>query len=306
MEVADTVFQPGVPGLIPDAWIVTPRRAMRAPAVIAVHGITRGVDEMVSHLLPRAAETGRTLIVPHFDKDHWPRYQRAACKNRADWALIRLADALRAEGLLGTEPFDLSGFSGGAQFAHRFAWLYPNLVGRLCLTAPGWWTWPNTEASWPYGICSAPDDKGQGFRLQANLRRLLDRRITVCVGSDDVERDENLRKGSEIDAQQGPHRLARARRWCAAIDAAARNQGLAPSISLRVLQGCGHNFVECVANGALDHDFINSGPFEATRSATGSEGPSDAAFGGAMCNGYASAQELMAAKLAQPLERTAA
>lgn len=256
MDRPDATFRPGVPGLIPDAWIIAPGAAVLGPPVVAVHGITRAVEEMVSHLGPRARETRRTLIVPHFDKAHWPRYQRAACANRADWALVRLMDALRAEGLAGTGRFDLSGFSGGAQFAHRFAWLYPGLVGRLCLTAPGWWTLPDPGTAWPYGIGTAAGDHGLGFCLRSNLRRFLDRQITVCVGDGDVQRDANLRKEPEIDARQGPHRRARAQAWCAEIDACARAEGIVPQLSLRVLPGCSHSFAECVLQGALDHAFI--------------------------------------------------
>jgi pimeloyl-ACP methyl ester carboxylesterase len=260
MPATAPLFRPGVPGLIPDAWIVTPGHCAPAPAVLAIHGITRGAEEMACHLQPRAEATGRTLVVPLFDKTHWPRYQRAACKDRADWALLRLMTALRAEGVLSAAPVDLSGFSGGAQFAHRFAWLYPDLVGRLCLTAPGWWTLPDPQRVWPYGIGTAPGDAGQGFRLQANLRRFLDRPITVCVGSTDTERDGNLRRGDGLDETQGRNRLERARRWCAQIDARARALGLTPQVSLRVLPGCGHSFTECVVTGGLESDFITSAP----------------------------------------------
>lgn len=250
------VFRRGVPGLIPDAWILGPDCGRVRRAVVAVHGITRSVEEMVSHLLPRAVATGRTLVVPHFDAAHWPRYQRAACGNRADLALLRLMAALRDEGRVGHAPFDLSGFSGGAQFSHRLAWLYPDKVGRLCITAPGWWTFPDAGVAWPQGMGSAAGLGGRGFQLRANLRRFLDRRIVVCVGSDDRERDHNLRQGEGIDARQGPNRLERARRWCAEAEACARAEGLTPAISLRVLQGCGHSFVDCVMRGGLDHDFI--------------------------------------------------
>lgn len=256
MDHAVPVFRPGVPGLIPDAWILGPACGAATPAVVAVHGITRGVEEMVSHLLPRAVATGRTLVVPHFDISNWPRYRLAACNRRADLALLRLMAELRAEGRVSPEPFDLSGFSGGAQFAHRFAWLYPGLVGRLCATAPGWWTFPDPGIAWPQGIGPGPRDAGQSFQLRANLRRFLDRRIVVCVGSDDTERDENLRQGDAIDARQGPNRVTRARRWCAAAEAQGHALGLSPAISLRILQGCGHSFVECVTRGGLDHDFI--------------------------------------------------
>jgi pimeloyl-ACP methyl ester carboxylesterase len=254
MGGAVPVFRPGVPGLIPDAWVLGSECDPALPAVVAVHGITRSVEEMVAQLLPRALATRRTLVVPHFDTDHWPRYQRAACTNRADLALLRLIAALRCEGRVSADPVDLSGFSGGAQFAHRFAWLHPDAVGRLCITAPGWWTFPDATLAWPQGMGRAADDHGP--QLAANLRRFLDRRIVVCVGGDDLTRDPNLRQGTVIDARQGPNRLERARRWCAEAEASARALGVAPTISLRVLQGCGHSFVECVMRGGLDHDFI--------------------------------------------------
>jgi pimeloyl-ACP methyl ester carboxylesterase len=254
MPEPDVTFRAGVRGLIPDAWIVGQTAGDTLPPLVAVHGITRGVEEMVTLLAPRARATGRTIVVPHFDRVNWPRYQRAACSHRADWALLRLMSALRQDRRVGDGRFDLSGFSGGAQFAHRFAWLYPDMVGRLCATAPGWWTFPDAGASWPYGM--APGSGGaESFRLQANLRRFLDREIVVCVGSDDVERDANLRQGGAIDVQQGATRVERARRWCAAAEAAARAEGLRPNITLRVLQGCGHSFADCVIHGGLDRDF---------------------------------------------------
>lgn len=258
MSPLSPVFRPGVPGLIPDAWILGSSRGTAAPAVVSVHGINRGVEAMVAHLMPRARETGRTLVVPHFDEENWRRFQRAACRDRADFALLRLMSDLRAEGLVSPAPFDLCGFSGGAQFAHRFTWLYPAMVGRLCVASPGWWTFPDPETAWPMGMANGPQGEGHGFHLRANLRRFLDRSITICVGSDDTTRDENLRKSAAMDAQQGAHRVARATRWRAAMVAAARREGMTPRIDFRVLPGCGHDFVECATHGGLDHDFIAS------------------------------------------------
>jgi pimeloyl-ACP methyl ester carboxylesterase len=165
---------------------------------------------------------------------------------------------LRAEGLVSPAPFDLSGFSGGAQFAHRFTWLYPAMVARLCVASPGWWTFPDTETAWPMGMANGGKGEDHGFHLRANLGRFLDRSITICVGSDDTTRDENLRKSAAMDAQQGAHRVARATRWRMAMVAAARREDVTPRIDLRVLPGCGHDFVECATLGGLDRDFIAS------------------------------------------------
>lgn len=249
------VFRSGVPGLIPGAWIVAPSRGSDAPPVVAIHGITRGSREMADLLASRARATGRTVVLPHFSRAEWPRYQRAVCEHRADLALLRLMEALRVEDRAAPGAFDLAGFSGGAQFAHRFAWTYPDLVDRLCVAAPGWWTFPDARAAWPEGM-GGGRDPAQAFRLLANLRAFLDRRIVVCVGSDDVARDRNLRRGPRIDARQGPTRLMRAQNWVAAAEARAHALALDPRVSLRVLQGCGHDFADCVAHAALERDFI--------------------------------------------------
>ena len=212
---------------------------------------------MIANLLAtRADETLRTSVLPIFVRVCWKRYQRAACKQRSDWAFISLLRMLRQEGLISEARPDLSGFSGGAQFAHRFAWLYPDAVARLCLVAPGWWTFPDARAAYPLAIGRGTD--GQAFRLRANLRRFLDRDIHVAVGALDTARDENLRQDADVVALQGPHRVARARRWSAAAIRAARRVGVQPRVSFDMMSDCVHSFADCVANGRLDRAFVQS------------------------------------------------
>ncbi|MEL7013935.1 MAG: hypothetical protein AAFO72_11720 [Pseudomonadota bacterium] len=256
--MAYPVFVPGQPGLIPDAWVINPGGTGSAPPVVAVHGIRRAVEQMAHLLTPRAQETGRTIVLPHFDKTQWPRYQRAACAQRADTALLNLVQRLTVEGVMNPGPFDLSGFSGGAQFAHRFAWMYPSRVGRLCATSPGWWTFPDAQAAWPYGTGTKPSRRSlQSGWLQANLGRFLSREIVVSVGSNDITRDHNLRQGQFIDAQQGRNRHERAQNWVDAMRYAARCLGVESNICFTELKGQGHSFSRCVQRAHLDHLFVS-------------------------------------------------
>jgi pimeloyl-ACP methyl ester carboxylesterase len=234
------------------AWIVEPADAAPgARPVVAVHGIARDAEGMARRLADRARGLGRTLIVPLFSKEDFPRYQRAACDRRADRALLGLLDALVSDGTIPAGPVDLAGYSGGAQFAHRFAWLYPHRAGRLILAAAGWWTFPDA-APFPYGLGAAVDGPADAPRwLRANAADFLDRAIAVAVGAEDCVPDANTRSGPAIDAQQGADRLTRARRWSAAIRDAAERFGLPPRVSLTVLPGCGHNFQTC-ADAGLD------------------------------------------------------
>ncbi|MEJ6394230.1 alpha/beta hydrolase [Gymnodinialimonas sp. 2305UL16-5] len=256
--MAHIQYRRGVPGVLPNAWLIQPEAGRNAAApVIAVHGLNREAEGMAKLLAPRADATGRTVILPIFDRTSWPRFQRAACPQRSDWALLNLLKVLREEGHIGDAPPDLSGFSGGAQFAHRFAWLYPDHVGRLCLVSPGWWTFPDARGAHPLGIDANARGKGAAaFRLRANLARFFDREIQVAVGALDVVQDKNLRQDPEIMAQQGADRVTRARRWSAAAIRAARGAGLLPQIAFKLMGDCGHSFADCVANARLDRVFV--------------------------------------------------
>jgi len=247
--------RPGVSGLVPEALVLVPRNRNNGPSVIAVHGIQREAAEMADLLVRVVDETGRTVVLPLFDRRHWRRFQLGACPQRSDWALLRLLTALRSDGLIKPGPIDLSGYSGGGQFAHRFAWLYPHLVNRLCVAAPGWWTFADPSIAYPYGIGpgGAPSISAC---LTANLRQFLDREIVVRVGALDTLRDDKLRVSPELDLQQGLTRVDRAQRWVEHVAAKRVAHGLMPEVDFRILPDCTHSFSDCVAQAGLDRDFV--------------------------------------------------
>lgn len=234
-------------------WLALPEKISdRLPPIVAVHGIRREADAQANLFAERAAALGRPVIAPIFEKDRWPRYQQAVRRGRADLALLSLMDALRREGIWHTGTFDLFGFSGGAQFAHRFAMLHPETVSRLTTASAGWYTFPD-DAVFPYGLSPRPgrtDRWAPG--LTANLDRFLKIPIQVCVGADDSQPDRNTRSGPEIDAQQGTHRMARAARWARALQDIAMARGIAPRVTFWALSACGHDFRVCVTRGRLD------------------------------------------------------
>ncbi len=189
------------------------------------------------------------MIAPLFDEKDWPRYQQVVRGGRADLALLDLMEELRLEGIWRAPRLALAGYSGGAQFAHRFAMLYPHLVERLTVAAAGWYTFPE-NAAFPYGLGAAGGRNGQwGPRIAAALDAFLAVPVAVCVGSADSTPDENTRRRPELDRQQGADRLTRATRWVEALTAAAAARGMPSRARLHVLEGCGHDFGQCVARG---------------------------------------------------------
>jgi len=259
--MARIFFRPGTAGAIPAAWLIQPKGTSTASPVLAIHGLNREAEQMANLLVLQADATGRTIVLPLFDRASWPGFQRAACKQRSDWALLSLLQVLRDERWIGDALPDISGFSGGAQFAHRFTWLYPDRVGRLCAVSPGWWTFPDARGSYPLGISTdGPGRASSAFRLRANLARFLDREIHVSVGALDVVQDENMRQDPEVMAQQGPNRVVRARNWTAAAIRTARQLGVRPRISFKLMENCAHSFGDCVANGHLASSFVSVAP----------------------------------------------
>lgn len=254
--------QDGPDGL--SCWMALPTRMSKTMTpIVAVHGIRRNARQQAELFAVRAAALGRPVIAPLFEAERWPRYQQAVRRGRADLALLKLMARLRRDGIWQTQQFDLAGFSGGAQFAHRFAMLHPARVARLTTASAGWYTFPDM-APFPYGLAprtERPDPWSAVTREK--VERFLAIPTQVCVGADDNLRDRNTRSGIEIDAQQGVHRVARAIRWTQALQGAARAAGIEPRASFIALSACGHDFRQCATRGGLDRVVIPQQPEEA-------------------------------------------
>lgn len=227
-----------------------PLQAPGLPPLVALHGISRDALALWSAFSPLAAAQGRTLLVPRFAADEWPRFQQIG-RQRPDLALL---DLFRLAGLAGRR-LDVFGFSGGAQLAHRFAMLYPHRVATLHLAAPGWYTMPDAGVHWPLGLGHGEIPRPCRFdpaalsRLQ--LRGYLSLRVRLWVGARDTGRDPSLRQSARLDALQGMTRLERARRYADSFTRTAREMGITPDIELTELPGCGHDFTECARVGGL-------------------------------------------------------
>jgi pimeloyl-ACP methyl ester carboxylesterase len=246
-----------------DCWIFRPmHQDVGAAPLIAVHGIRRRGREQVELLADRGRSQGRVVIAPIFDAERWPRYQQAVIRGRADKALLRLWSELQAEGLFNSDRFILTGFSGGAQFAHRFAMLHPQKVERLIISSAGWYSFPD-DAEFPYGLTN-PAGRQATKVLRKNLPAFLAIPITVTVGDRDNRLDPNTRSGDDIDRQQGLTRLERAVNWTRALSRLADRMNVDAQIKTVTLPRCGHSFRRCVRIGGLDR-LILPGSGVATR-----------------------------------------
>lgn len=240
---------------------------LRLPAVpndrrvlVAVHGISRNAGMIVRGLADEAERAGYAILAPCFSPRHFDDYQRLGRRGRgarADQALLAMLEDAGVK----AGRFDLFGFSGGAQFAHRFVAAHPGVAASMALAAAGWYTDPGSQRRFPRGLGAT--DRLEGLRFSA--RALVDTPSLVMAGTADTERDPALRCTPALDARQGRHRLARARWFHARLRTLASQQ----RHHFVALPETGHDFTQAVVRGGLAKhlfDFLNSQQLERLQS----------------------------------------
>lgn len=245
-----------------------------ARVFVDVHGISRNVEEHAALFTPYAEKYGVVLVAPSFTKKGHDGYQWLGPEDGGRRADLDLEAILReVHELTGatTARFYLFGFSGGAQFAHRYALAHPDRVAGAAIGAAGWYTFPDSGTAYPYGLAAGSELSGVRFDPQRFLRVPM----TVFVGIDDVL-GESLRRNPEVDRQQGTTRRERAQRWVAAMRQAAEARGLEPRVACQQVPGIKHSFRQFMLEGDLGARVFEAlfGPPAVGGGATGAVAPS--------------------------------
>lgn len=230
--------------------IYVPHLAVRhAPILVCVHGVSRNADQHARLLSAYADVYGTVLVAPIFGAEQYPDFQRLGRlgrSKRADLALnLVVAEAAAMTGAAG-ERFYLFGFSGGAQFAHRYLMAHPHRVAAAVIAAAGWYTFPNPTRRFPYGTRMnklLPD-------VRFDAEEFLSVPVTVMVGADD-HAQTGLRRKDRLDREQGVSRIERARRWVAAMHASAAMHHLESRVAYEEIENCGHSFSQSILRGGL-------------------------------------------------------
>ncbi len=234
-----------------------------APVLVSVHGISRNAREHALACLPIARKLGCALIAPLFSREFCRGYQRLGLNgsgHRADALLDRIIEEVAATAQLDTGRINLFGFSGGAQFAHRYALLHPGRVSRLVVASAGWYTMPDPQLQFPEGT-----SVNEGAWAIPDVESFLAIPMLVSVGGQDVSRDRYVRSEPALNARQGRTRVERAFTYVAEVSRAARQRALQPRVRLTVVKGAGHDFRECMRRGlyrALLEWFAATSPVE--------------------------------------------
>ena len=222
----------------------------RPPLLVSVHGVSRNARQHAELLAPMAERYGVVLLAPLFSKKRFPDYQRlgrAGRGPRADLALNRIIGEVLNLTDVDTSRLYLFGYSGGGQFAHRYAMAHPESVAGVVIGAAGWYTLPRDDTSFPHGVGLCRDLPS----LRFDTGRFLRIPMTVVIGDQDTDRDPELNQSKKVDLLQGRNRLERALTWVKTMNLVARSHGLPGHYRLEVIPGVSHSFAQGVAQGAM-------------------------------------------------------
>lgn len=209
---------------------------------VYIHGTYRDAGFYRDQLSDFAIRNRVLLVCPLFpagliDPDDVDNYKQLLYRGiRFDLILLDMLQEIRARYEVANDRFLLGGFSGGAQFAHRFAYLHPGHLQALSLAAPGRVTLLDESLDWWSGIRDVEHLFGQVVDAGA----LRDLPIQLLVGEND-NAIITIAKG-DADWTPGANRAGINRRQrLEALYLQYRQIGC--DVSITVVPYCGHNWL---------------------------------------------------------------
>lgn len=218
------------------------------PVVIVMHGNRRNADEYRDQWHELAREHDFLLLVPEFNNRDFPGSEAynlgftvdadGRQRPRDSWSYSAIEplfdDAIQRFGMI-TTGYSIYGHSAGAQFVHRFLFHVPGARVRQAVAAnAGWYTMPNPETEWPYGLRGSQIDIG-------NMSQVFSLPLTILLGDQDTDpAHESLRRTPEA-LSQGAHRMARGQAFFEAARARAERARWPFHWRLAYVTGVGHD-----------------------------------------------------------------
>lgn len=219
-----------------------------APILFVMHGVERDAKRYLEDWARTAERYGVILVAPEFDERRFPGpelYNQGGVidpesgqtRPREAWTfsvIEPLFEDVRRRSGSQVATYSIYGHSAGAQFVHRYVMMaQPAHMGEAVAANAGWYTGFDSERAYPQGL-------GLGRRDAAPDASVFAQRLTVLLGTDDIETDDpNLRTDAWARGQ-GKNRFERGRAFFAQANAAASQEQSAFAWSLRYAPGIGH------------------------------------------------------------------
>lgn len=228
----------------------------KMPLQIIMHGAGRNADEYLLSMKEKADRYKMMLLAPEFPKKVFPNrdYQeggildpdgkRAPDEKTAYAVIDSIFEYVLEHSDLTCKTYNIFGHSAGGQFVHRFLLFHDSpYVAKAVAANAGWYTYPDTEINYPYGV------KGMCPDARELKKRYYSKDLTILLGTADTIRDKDFRVTPEAELQ-GYTRLDRGRAFYAVNQAEASEAGLTFNWKIGYVQDSGHDFRKMSPAGA--------------------------------------------------------
>lgn len=230
-------------------------------SVMIIHGAGRNAEDYLEAMMAAAEHENWFLIAPRFKREafvflnggweylfnmgnvvHWFGWDR----EREQWYFTAVESLYRrivAHHPRLPESYALFGHSAGGQFITRMVLFSPEASVDLAIAAnAGWYTIPDFELAFPYGLAGAPVD-------EATLGRGFQKRLIIALGLEDRPHEGGFRT-REPAMDQGRTRIERGRHFYERSRAMASSMGVPFSWHLQEEPDVGHDFREMAKRAA--------------------------------------------------------
>ncbi len=224
------------------------------PIVMVLHGVNRNARQFRDVWLPYAEKYGFMILAPEFSDKIFPgdayalgNYQmqfipdksEAIINPRNQWSFLMpdriFTDFSAKREKTVQKTYYLYGHSAGAQFIHRKIECLGGAKVRMAIIAnAGWYTLPDPEKSWPYGLKSTTVSV-------AEIIRFLSFPLVILLGEEDTDPlHPTLRRTTRAD-EQGITRLERGKHFFEFGSAMARSLNVPFRWKLQTVSNVAHS-----------------------------------------------------------------
>ncbi|AOP33117.1 hypothetical protein A0128_04135 [Leptospira tipperaryensis] len=175
------------------------------------------------------------LVIPVFKKEFWDDYAVVINGDqRGDLFLQEILNKVKAEHEVNIDRLYMYGHSGGAQFTHRYILMYGPQVKKAFISAPGWYTFPDSEKNFPTGLKKKKNFPGN---VSLEFKNFCNTQLSVTVGELDT-----LDPAIPKDGSFGKNRLELSKNWVTSLNRFLKQEcPEVPEIPLYVTPGQGHS-----------------------------------------------------------------
>ncbi len=229
-----------------------------APVAIVMHGASRDAPRYFADWKRQAEVLGFILAVPYLPQENFPGsaiynlghvfdVDSGEMRLQDEWLfaiLEPLFDGIVERTGSKREAYTLYGHSAGSQFVHRFMYYVPHArVDRFIAANAGWYTLPDFDVRYPYGLLDSGLD-------ESDLERIFAAPLTLLLGTGDVDTNaDKLRKTPEAE-EQGSNRLERGHNMYRVARSEAARRGLDFNWRLATVEGAEHSNAEMTPDAA--------------------------------------------------------